>query len=149
LLDEQGRLYVTGRKKDLIIHQGRNFYGHEIAARIEQLAEAPRGKVAVFSVDQDEQERVVVMSGPPRSAARARPSGPSPPARPRDGASSQDAQDGLPRYKEAVRKLVLKEFGLPVHAVQVVRKIPKTTSGKVARQVCRRLYLEAEGRDLL
>ncbi len=118
LLDAAGRLYIAGRKNDLIIHQGRNYYAHDIAARIAELPGVRKGKVFVFGVEHEERERVVVMTAPPRRA--------------RGG----DAEE----FKTAIRRFVLREFGLPVHDVHLVGQMPKTTSGKVARHRCVDIY---------
>ena len=57
ILDEEGRLYITGRKKDLIIYQGKNFYGHDLAASVAELPVAKVGHTYAFSIDVDGVER--------------------------------------------------------------------------------------------
>jgi len=123
LLDGEGRLYITGRKKDLIIHQGRNFYGHDIAAHLEELPFVRKGKVFVFETEVEGGNRVIVMTAPPRKTGETPP----------------DAES----FRASLIKAVLREFGLPVHDVLVVSSIPKTTSGKVARHRCEEIYREA------
>jgi acyl-CoA synthetase (AMP-forming)/AMP-acid ligase II len=124
LQDRQGRLFVTGRTKDVIIHQGKNFYGHDIAARVEELPFVRRGKVFVLEVAVDRRDRIVIMTAPPKGTA-------------------PDTVDGLEEFKSSIRKCVLTEFGLPVHDVFVLRQLPKTTSGKVARHRCAQIYLDS------
>ncbi len=126
--DEAGRVYITGRKKDLILHRGRNFYGHDIAGEIEVLPWVRKGKTYVFSVDLEGEERVVVLLGYPREAGR-------------DSAGGRPLAD----YAEEIRAFVFRRFGLPVHDVRFVSRLPKTTSGKVARHLCERLYLDMVG----
>lgn len=126
-LDAGGRLFVTGRRKDLIIQQGRNFYGHDVAARVEELPYVRKGKVFAFSVPVGGEERVVVLTGPP-------------------AAGRDIAESGVPEpdgsYENGIRRHVLRQFGLRVHDVVRVRRIPKTTSGKVNRRLCEALYLD-------
>ena len=118
LLDGAGRLYITGRKKDLIIHQGKNFYGHDIAATVGELPFARRGDVFAFGADVDGEEKVVVMLAPAKSADEA-------------------------VIDDTLRRHVLAEFGLAVDEVVIVPRIPKTTSGKVSRQACEQIYRDS------
>lgn len=126
VVDESGRLYISGRKKDLIICQGRNFYGQDIAARLAELPFVRSGKVFVFGHDVNNREEVIVMTAPPNL----------------DGASSGK---GLPRdlgeFRTAIGRVVMREFGIPVYDVCIVPNVPKTTSGKVSRHRCEQLYL--------
>lgn len=121
LLDEGGRLFITGRKKDLIIYHGRNFYGHEIAARICELPFIKAGKVHVFGTEVDGREEIVVMM-----------------VAPEPGQAFADDPAG---YQNEVRRLVMREFGIAVHDFCIVPEILKTTSGKVARHRCEEVYL--------
>jgi surfactin family lipopeptide synthetase A len=122
ILDEEGRLYITGRKKDLIIYQGKNFYGHDLAASVAELPVAKVGHTYAFSVDVDGVERVVVMLTPAKS----------------DGEGFDPET-----VRETVKRHVLRSFGLPVDDVILVPRIPKTTSGKVSRHLCEQIYREA------
>ena len=132
LRDRDGRLYVTGRKKDLLIVQGRNFYGHDVAAFIEESWGLRTGTVHVFAVEHDGRERVIAML--------ARPKGDS-----EDDAGRHPRWADPARLKAEVQSLALTEFGLPIDDAVAVPRIPKTTSGKIIRQACRQMYLETLG----
>jgi fatty-acyl-CoA synthase len=139
LLDEEGRLYITGRKKDLIIYLGRNYYGHDIAARIETLPQVKTGQVYVFGTESGEREKIVVMTGRPRGSGNAGSAGGGKRSPDQSTKNGVDLED----YEASIRRLVIREFGLPVDDVVIVPGIPKTTSGKISRHICERLYRES------
>jgi fatty-acyl-CoA synthase len=57
-----GKLFVTGRRKDMIICNGRNIWPQDLEWAVEALADVRTGSVAAFSVsDDDGDERVVVV----------------------------------------------------------------------------------------
>src|ERR1700744_4075076 len=129
-----GELYITGRIKDLIIVDGRNHYPQDIEATTAEASSKVRsGYVAAFSVPANEVpgapadevgERVVIV------AERA------------PGAGRGDLQPVI----DDVRAAVSRRHSLPLADVQLVAAgvIPRTTSGKLARQACRTLYLNGE-----
>ena len=107
----------------------RKLYGHDIAARIESLPYVRKGKVFAFGIDIDQEEKVVVMMAPPRK-----------------GKDEKHAEATPDDFREEIRRFVLREFGLPVHDVHISHNIPKTTSGKMARQRGIQLYLDSVGK---
>ncbi|MBL8660777.1 MAG: fatty acyl-AMP ligase [Rhodospirillales bacterium] len=57
-----GTLFVTGRRKDMIICNGRNIWPQDLEWAVESLADVRTGSVAAFSVDDDDgDERVVIV----------------------------------------------------------------------------------------
>jgi acyl-CoA synthetase (AMP-forming)/AMP-acid ligase II/acyl carrier protein len=117
-----GRLFVTGRLKDLIIIRGRNFYPEDIEHSIERVYDGLRtGYGAAFSVDGEDQERLVIVH---EVEPRRR---------------NLDAH----RAMQAIRHAVAAEHGVEVHAVALVKAgmLPKTSSGKTRRSACRERYL--------
>ncbi len=120
---DRGELFITGRVKDLIILRGRNHYPQDIELTAERAHPALRaGSGAVFSVEVDGEERLVVVYEVDRHAG------------------------DLPEIAEAVRRAVAEEHEALVHEVVLVAQggVPKTTSGKIQRRGCRALYLGGE-----
>jgi acyl-CoA synthetase (AMP-forming)/AMP-acid ligase II len=123
----EGELYVTGRLKDLIIIDGRNHFPQDIEATVQEAHPAIRpNHVAAFAIPGEETERLVVVA---ERSSRIRP-----------GALDPDE----------VRRGVCGAVGI-AHQVQVhefvfVRPggVPRTSSGKVARNACRQRYLAGD-----
>ncbi|MGE0392712.1 MAG: AMP-binding protein [Vicinamibacterales bacterium] len=118
-----GELYVTGRAKDLIIIQGRNFYPGDIEAAAADVPGVAAGRVAAFGVPDDATgtERLVVLFElAPGVAADA-------------GAATA----------LRVRAHVAQTFNCTADDVRAVppRWLVKSTSGKVARADNRAKYL--------
>jgi thioester reductase-like protein len=114
----EGELFICGRLKDVVIVGGRNHYPADIEAVIERASPKVRlGCVAAFGVDrQDQGEGIVVLA----EAHRA-----------------NDLPD-LDDLARAVRKhchVDLDLLGIVPHGT-----IIKTSSGKIARQACRRAW---------
>ena len=116
----EGTLFVMGRLKDLIILRGRNHYPQDLEQSAELSHPGLRtGCAAAFAVEVDGNEVAVV-------AIEAR------------GAGDAEA------IAEAVRRAVLDEHDVPLHAVVLLepRTVPKTSSGKIQRYACRRGFLD-------
>ncbi len=123
-LDEAGELYVSGRLKDLIVVRGRNLYPQDLEAAAEAAHPAVRmAGAAAFAVEVAGEERVVVALEVER----------------REEAAAGDAV-------EAVCQALVTSHGVAAHTVVALRagSLPRTTSGKVRRQPCRRAWLAGE-----
>lgn len=118
LLD--GELFVTGRRKELIIHAGRNYYPQDLEAAASSVPGVRQ--VAAFGVTSAAlgTEEIVLLVD-----ARA--------------SSTEDKQ----RIITSCRQQVLATLAVSVSEVCLVssRTIPKTTSGKLRRTECKRIYL--------
>ncbi|RYZ37868.1 MAG: non-ribosomal peptide synthetase, partial [Myxococcaceae bacterium] len=122
LLD--GELFVTGRRKDLIILRGRNHYPQDLEHTVEQTHPALRpGCGAAFAVDVDGEERLVVAQ-----EVDARKHGDL------DALLGQLRQRLAERHEVRPHALVLLEAGA----------LPKTSSGKVQRRASRAAFLAGE-----
>jgi 1-acyl-sn-glycerol-3-phosphate acyltransferase len=117
-----GELYVTGRRKDIIIKAGRNLYPQEIEELVGGVPGVRRGCVAAFGVPDPElgTERLVVVA-----ETRARDS------------------DTHERLRAAVVEHVVDAVGLPPDAVVIAAPgaVLKTSSGKIRRSATRDAYV--------
>ncbi len=122
----QGELYVTGRLKELLIIHGQNFYPQDIeqvVAAADPALQLDAG--AAFTIEVDGEERLVVAHEVRRSALRR---------------SEPQA------LVDAIRGAILERLELLAERVILLRPfgLPKTTSGKIQRTLCRQLYLAGE-----
>lgn len=115
-----GRLYLTSRLKDLIIRRGRNYYPADIERLVGEAEGILRGGVVAFGAGEGD-ERVVVVA-----ETRLRD--------PRD----------LEQLARAIRERCHAAFLFGPDDIRFVPPggIPRTTSGKVRRNDCRRSYLD-------
>jgi amino acid adenylation domain-containing protein len=125
-----GQLFVTGRLKDLIIIRGLNHYPQDIEATVESShADLQPGGCAAFSLEAAGEERLaVVVEVSPRASRKLRGPGAG-------AASSPEAAAVI----EAVRKAVAERHQLHAYRVALLSAgdLPKTSSGKVQRRLCR------------
>jgi acyl-CoA synthetase (AMP-forming)/AMP-acid ligase II len=124
---EQGDLYVAGRLKDLLIVRGRNHHPQDVEQTCWQSHSSLRaGRAAAFMVEVDGDERLVIAQEVDGEVLR--------------GNEALDVADVTCR----VRAGIAETHGLTLHSLVLVRRgqIPMTSSGKVRRRECRRLYLE-------
>jgi acyl-CoA synthetase (AMP-forming)/AMP-acid ligase II/aryl carrier-like protein len=118
-LDDDGRLYVTGRLKDLLIIGGANHHPEDIERTVIGSHPALRWDAgAAFAIDVADEERLVVV----QEVAR------------------RDVE--LAGVVAAIRRAVAEGHGIAVHAVVLAKPgaIPKTSSGKVQRHLCRSAF---------
>jgi acyl-CoA synthetase (AMP-forming)/AMP-acid ligase II len=117
-----GRLYLTGRLKDLIIRHGRNYHPPDIELVIAATEGVIRGGSVAFGLHDAVDPQVIVVAE----------------TRMRQG-SELDAL--ARRIRERCHAAFL--FGPDEVCLVPVGGIPRTTSGKVRRHECRQLYLSA------
>ncbi|HEY4384993.1 MAG TPA: fatty acyl-AMP ligase [Ktedonobacteraceae bacterium] len=132
----ENELYITGRLKDLIIVDGRNHYPQDIELTVEQSHEALRSNnSAAFALDREETEQVIIVAEIDRHYE----------------AESAAPQTSLPMRiritKEslikAIRQAVAQQHDLQVKEIVFIKpgSIPKTSSGKIQRHMCREKFL--------
>lgn len=123
----RGQLFVTGRLSGVMTVRGKNHHAEDIERTVE--ASSPLicpGYSAVFATDERE-PRIVVL------------------AVPRSGRVSNGPVDRA-KIAAAVREAVSARHGLRCDEIIFLksRNMPRTTSGKVQRHVCRSRYLAGE-----
>ena len=118
---DSGRLYITGREKDIIIRGGRNISPYELEEAVGDLPGVRRGCVAVFGAADPAggTERVVVLAE----------------TRERDAARHAE-------LKTRINELALGLIGAPVDDIVLAppHTVPKTSSGKIRRVAAREYY---------
>ncbi|HEX3526557.1 MAG TPA: amino acid adenylation domain-containing protein, partial [Thermoanaerobaculia bacterium] len=122
-----GELYVTGRRKDLIILRGRNHYPQDLELTAERAHGALRpGGGAAFPVEVAGEERLVVVFEVERHSLAAL------------------QEPAVEEVAAAVRRSLAEEHEVQLYELVLIRpaSLPRTSSGKVQRHRCRELYLE-------
>jgi fatty-acyl-CoA synthase len=111
-----GDLYVSGRQKDLVIINGRNYPPQAIEWVVEEIAGIRKGSVVAFSVNGDSTEKLVIIA---------------------ETAMADNADLML-----AIGEQIRSALGLTVHQVVLVGRgsIPKTSSGKLQRRKTKALF---------
>jgi acyl-CoA synthetase (AMP-forming)/AMP-acid ligase II/acyl carrier protein len=121
-LVHEGNLYITGRAKEIIFVNGQNYYPHDLEAIAQRAPGLDLGKVVAAGVRprgaQTEQLVVFVLH--------------------RSG-----MDEFLPIATE-VGRLINEQVGLEVAQVVPVKRIPKTTSGKIQRHLLEESYVDGE-----
>lgn len=121
---EDNELYVTGRLKDLIIIRGTNYYPQDIEETIQKYDPLLRQNCGTaFSILKDNSERLVIVQ-------EIQP-----------GAQS-DANGIIKR----IRKTISECFDIQVYSVVLTKakSVPKTSSGKLQRNLTRERYLQGQ-----
>jgi acyl-CoA synthetase (AMP-forming)/AMP-acid ligase II/acyl carrier protein len=118
----EGQLYITGRAKEIIFINGQNYYPYDLESIAQRAPGLELGKVVVAGVRkpnaQTDELTVFVLH-------------------------RTDMAEFLPTAN-AVSRLVNEHAGLEVAQVIPVKRIPKTTSGKVQRHLLEQSYIDGE-----
>jgi fatty-acyl-CoA synthase len=116
-----GEMVMCGRIKDMIIVGGRNVYPEDIERALADVDGVRAGNVIAFGVDgaQGKEGLVVVC---------------------------ESKSDDLPEVRRSVAERVRSAVGLPAKDIVLVLpgSLPKTSSGKLQRSLCKLRYLGAE-----
>ncbi len=117
-----GNVYITGRKKDLIIINGRNYDPQRIEWLVDDLPQVRKGSTVAFSRPGAASEELIVVV---ESRVEAR-------------------SNEVEALKEQIRQKVVEQLQLSPADVVVcpVGSLPKTSSGKLQRSKSRQQYLD-------
>jgi acyl-CoA synthetase (AMP-forming)/AMP-acid ligase II len=125
-----GELYITGRKKDLIIVGGKNIYPQDLENLASEVPGIHPGRVAAFGVPNEETgtEDVVILAELDEVYGTT-------------GNTSQEALKS--RLADEVRQHVTRGSDIALRYVSIVNRgwLLKTSSGKVARSANREKYI--------
>jgi acyl-CoA synthetase (AMP-forming)/AMP-acid ligase II/acyl carrier protein len=122
----QGELFVTGRIKDLIKVRGRSIYPQDIEFAIEDLqskwTEIKDGGIGVFSHEENGLERLVAFVE----------------IQPKRNPNHHPQQ-----LTNEIVEIISNQFDIALADVVLIKSgtLPKTTSGKIQRYLCRQYYL--------
>src|SRR5918994_291607 len=119
LLD--GELVMCGRIKDVIIVGGRNVFPEDVERSVGELEGVRAGNVIAFGVDGERGRETLVVVAESKS-------------------------DDLTSVRRHVHDRVLDVVGVPPKDIVLVAPgtLPKTSSGKLQRSLCRRRYLDGQ-----
>jgi fatty-acyl-CoA synthase len=119
-----GELYLVGRIKDMVIIGGRNLFPEDVERCAERVNGVRKGNAVVFGVTTRRGRERLVLVGETRLSC------------------PQAAHETARNISTTVRE----EIGVPVREVVLVPagSLPKTSSGKKRRFLCRELYLEQQ-----
>jgi acyl-CoA synthetase (AMP-forming)/AMP-acid ligase II len=124
-------LFVTGRRKDLIIVNGRNLYPHDIEELVQEVHPATNSSRGVaVAVDAQDTERLVVIQSVKTDTL---------------------GETALSQLASAIKLTVARTFEIPAPSVVLVGRpgIHLTTSGKVQRASMRAAFLNHGLSDVL
>ncbi|HTL21143.1 MAG TPA: non-ribosomal peptide synthetase [Steroidobacteraceae bacterium] len=121
-LFHEGELYISGRAKEIIFVNGQNYYPHDLEAIAQRAPGLELGKVVAAGVRprNTEIEQLVVFV-----------------------LHRGSLEDFLPLARQ-VSRLINEQTGLEVAEVIPVKRISKTTSGKIQRHLLEESYAEGE-----
>jgi len=129
-VSKQG-LFITGRYKEILFVNGQNYYPYDIEETLQKIQgfeyELELGKVVVTGVSskRSDLEQVIVF------------------------VLHKGKLDEFQKIISQVKTRINEQYGIEVHYVLPIRKVPKTTSGKVQRSALADAYLDGEFDEVL
>ncbi|WP_228853305.1 fatty acyl-AMP ligase [Aegicerativicinus sediminis] len=118
---ENEELYVVGRRKNIMIFEGKNFYPHDIERVVQEAHYAiqPMG-CAAFSIEDNQRERLIVV-------VEVR----------------HNTNFSMENLFKSIRSSINEEFSLSVDDIRIVPRgfIARTTSGKIKHYECKNKYI--------
>jgi acyl-CoA synthetase (AMP-forming)/AMP-acid ligase II len=118
-----GRLFVTGREKDMIILNGQNFYPHDIEQVAVETGGISLGEVAAGSVYNSEMYREEVNLYV---------------------LYKKKLDESFIQLSQKLTEGIVRKMGIGINEVIPIKKMPKTTSGKIQRYKLSEEYKNGE-----
>jgi acyl-CoA synthetase (AMP-forming)/AMP-acid ligase II len=119
----KNELYITGRIKDLIIINGKNYYAHDFEVIVEMAhPDIRKGCVAAFELEGSLSEDFVIV------------------------AEVKDVNVDQNQLKQLINQTILQHFQIVPHDIVLIKPktLLKTTSGKIRHLATKALYLQKE-----
>ncbi|WP_458123235.1 amino acid adenylation domain-containing protein [Paenibacillus sp. Z3-2] len=123
----EGRLVVTGREKDIIFIHGQNVYPHDIERLLEQKEGIKPGRIAACGARNDTSGEELILFW----------------------YTAKIDYDALLPLFSRLKQVVKEATGITPKEIIPIRRIPKTTSGKVQRYQLASRYEEGEFDELV
>jgi amino acid adenylation domain-containing protein/thioester reductase-like protein len=120
---QDGQLHVTGRIKDVIIVQGKNFHAEDIEWSMSDTNGIRQGCCAAVSMVESDKESLLLIAG----------------------ATTKDSAEMSKAIKE-IRSAVYEDHQLQIDRIVLIKpkELPMTTSGKVQRALALKMYQNNE-----
>jgi acyl-CoA synthetase (AMP-forming)/AMP-acid ligase II len=122
----EDELYITGRIKDVIIIRGRNLYPQDIEISVSKCHHAFKSNsAAAFSVEINGVEELILLQ---------------------EVSSSFKKDCDVHQVSSLIREMIIKNHEVNPHAIILVDplSIPKTSSGKIQRYLCKEHFLSGK-----
>jgi len=135
---QEGELYVTGRRKELIILRGRNYYPHDLEESAREALGFAANSCAAFALEDGDRERLAMVIEADRALVRSTRREPG------------EAKAELISRVDRVRHAVASAHEIFPELVVFVRPgtFPRTSSGKVQRLLCRTFLEQGELQEI-
>ncbi|MEL6863514.1 MAG: AMP-binding protein, partial [Bacteroidota bacterium] len=123
----QGDLYITGRVKEIFFINGQNYYPHDIEQVIARHLEITTDKVVImgFWEERSQENKVICFM------------------------AYRKKETSFIELSDRIRRLLSQQVGLDLSICIPVKRIPKTTSGKLQRVQLLNAYKEGHYTELL
>lgn len=124
---ENNQLIVLGRKKEIIIINGKNYYPYDIEEEISNVVEEiDSNSVAITQLDIQQDKSLIVFAEVSRKYL--------------------SSERVFPVIVQSIENIVLRTLGVEIYDIVLVstRCLPRTSSGKIQRLKLRNLYHENE-----
>ncbi len=119
-----GELFITGRMKDLIIIRGRNYYPQDIELTVENSHPALRANCsATFAIENNNTEHLIVVVEVERTHLR---------------------HLNVTDIVAAISESIMQQHEIQAYGTVLIKtgSIPKTSSGKIQRSICKEKFLD-------